>query len=177
MPWRWRRNWSATTCAAVTGSSGWLITASASDQLASQPLGTRHENDDRRAVVDLVLELPGESHAAGRLSLTVDYREIKAADGPSASTSSALVAHSSQSMRGEIRSRPAADSGTHLRPNIGRNCCNSSTMTVSVAGALMRRIVSACWPAAAPGSDVVASVRDTSDPAAPNPLGRDIMRW
>ena len=44
-------------------------------------MGAGYENDDRRAVVDFVLELPGESHSASRLSLTVEYREIKAAQG------------------------------------------------------------------------------------------------
>jgi hypothetical protein len=56
------------------------------------------------------------------------------------------------------------ESGAGRRPTAVRTCARtsaellySSTMTVSVAGALMRGIVSACCPAAAPGFDIVAT--------------------
>ena len=52
-----------------TGSSGCTSTASARDQVASQrrPARRSDQHDDRRAVVDLVLDLPADAHAAGRL--------------------------------------------------------------------------------------------------------------
>ena len=37
------------------------------------------QHDDRRAVVDLVLELPGQAHAAGRLGLAVEDHQVEAA--------------------------------------------------------------------------------------------------
>ena len=80
MPLCRRRSCSATTAALSTGSIGVLMTASASDQLASQPSCLRAiSDDDRRAVVDLVLELPGQSHAAGGLGLAVEDRDVDAA--------------------------------------------------------------------------------------------------
>ena len=79
-PRRARRSTSATVSAAVSGSSGCTSTASACDQVASQRSSRR-----RTATmiggqsVDLVLELPGHAHAAGRLRLAVEDGEVDAA--------------------------------------------------------------------------------------------------
>ena len=79
-PARERRSTSATVSAAASGSSGWTSTASACDQVASQRSSRlRHRHDDRRAVGDLVLELPRQAHAAGGLGLAVEDREIDTA--------------------------------------------------------------------------------------------------
>ena len=75
-----RRSTSATVSAAVSGSSGCTSTASACDQVASQRSSLpAHGDDDRRAVVDLVLQLPGQAHPPGRLGLAVEDREVDVA--------------------------------------------------------------------------------------------------
>ena len=69
----------ASSLASATGLMGWLITASALDQVASQrSSGAADDQQHGRAVIDLVLRLAADAHAAG-LRLAVEHHDVGAA--------------------------------------------------------------------------------------------------
>ncbi len=77
------RSSAITDSASWIGSSGCGTAASARDQVASQAsCGRPVSTSDRRALVDLVLELLRDSHAAGGHGLAVEDRQVDADRSP-----------------------------------------------------------------------------------------------
>ena len=75
-----RRIISATDAATRIGSSGYAITASARDHVASHRSScAADEHDHRRAVKDLVLELAADAHPAGWAGLAVEQDQVEPA--------------------------------------------------------------------------------------------------
>ena len=106
-----------------------------------------HRHDDRRAVGDLVLELPGQAHAAGGLGLAVEDREVDAAR-----------VHGGQHVRDPARldeADPRQTSGAGRRPTAmvmasrtsGRWLNTSTVVAALTSGLLTDGTVSAQrWP-------------------------------
>ena len=155
------------------------MTASASDQLASQRvLRAGDQHDDRRAVVDLVLELAGQPHAAGRLGLAVEDRRGRCRPRRAARTTSALVAHSTQSMRPMSGRRAPPDGGPDLRPDVGGVAVDEDGARSVRHDCVMRAIVSAArhGRSSRPATDRVAHAQHDPTPDADAATsGQDIM--
>ena len=112
-----------TVSASWIGSIGCGTAASARDQVASQAsCGRPVSTSDRRALVDLVLELLGDAHAAGGDGLAVEDRQVDAA-GVHVLDDDRLGGHLDVLELGQVGVRTAAEREDHLLAGVRRRRC------------------------------------------------------